>query len=73
MTLRQDADRIIKDALHSALPDTAVKKALGEIRFSGGRLVLVALGKAAWQMAKAAWEQVHKRQFLPEKQKFYQV
>ena len=55
-TLRQDADRIIKDALHAALPDTAVRKALGEIRFNEGRIILVSVGKAAWQMAKAAWD-----------------
>ena len=61
MALRQDADKIIKNALFAALPDTAVKKALGEIRFSGGKVVLVALGKAAWQMAKAAWDQAGER------------
>lgn len=61
MTLRDDADRIIKDALYAALPDTAVKKALGEIRFSAGKVVLVALGKAAWQMAKAAYDQAKDR------------
>ena len=61
MTLRQDADRIIKNALFAALPDTAVKKALGEIKFSEGKVVLVALGKAAWQMAKAAWDQAGSR------------
>ena len=61
MALRQDADRIIKNALFAALPDTAVKKALGEIKFSDGKVVLVALGKAAWQMAKAAWDQAGSR------------
>ncbi len=61
MTLRDDADRIIKDALYAALTDTAVKKALGEIRFSAGKVVLVALGKAAWQMAKAAYDQAKDR------------
>ena len=58
-TLRQDADRIIEAAIHAALPDTAVKKALKEIAFpEGGRLILVATGKAAWQMAKAAWDEI---------------
>ena len=61
MALRQDADKIIKNALFAALPDTAVKKALGEISFSEGKVVLVALGKAAWQMAKAAWDQAGER------------
>ena len=61
-TLRQDADRIIEAAIHAALPDTAVKKALKEIAFpEGGRLVLIATGKAAWQMAKAAWDEIGNR------------
>lgn len=54
MTIREDAKKIIDEALKSALPDTAVKKALKKLEVSGGKLVLVALGKAAWQMAKTA-------------------
>lgn len=34
-------------------PDTAVRRAVKEIEFSG-RVLLVAVGKASWQMAKAA-------------------
>ena len=41
-------------ALKAALPDTAVQKALAGAKFGPGRLVLVAAGKAAWQMAKTA-------------------
>lgn len=54
MSLRSDANKIIDSAITAALPDTAVKKALQELDFSGGRLLLVAIGKAAWFMAKAA-------------------
>lgn len=54
MSLRNDADRIISAALDAALPDTAVKKALEKADFGKGRLVLVAAGKAAWQMSKTA-------------------
>lgn len=54
MTLRNDAELIINNALHAAQPDTAVKKALKQADFGAGRLVLVAAGKAGWQMAKAA-------------------
>ena len=54
MTLRQDADYIIKKAMQAALPDEAVKKALSGQDFTGGRIRLVAIGKAGWQMAKAA-------------------
>ncbi len=54
MELRQDADRIMQAALKAALPDTAVAKALAGRTFDGGKLVLVATGKAAWQMASTA-------------------
>ena len=55
MPLRKDADQIIRAALLAAQPDTAVREALQDIRLDPqDRLILVALGKAAWQMAKAA-------------------
>lgn len=54
MTLRQDANHIIEKAIQSVLPDEAVKKALSQHEFSNGKLYVVAAGKAAWQMAKAA-------------------
>ena len=60
-SLRRDADTIIGNAISSALPDAAVKKALKEIIFGGGRIVLVAVGKAAWQMAEAATEEIGQR------------
>ena len=53
--LRAHADRIIRHAIHAVLPDAAVKRALEGQTFSG-RIILVAAGKAGWQMAKAAWE-----------------
>lgn len=56
MTLRQDADKIIASALHAAQPDTAVKKALEQAELGNGRLILIAAGKAAWQMAKAGYD-----------------
>ena len=51
--LRSDADKIISDAIHAVKPDEAVRRALEDADFSG-KVVLVAAGKAAWQMAKAA-------------------
>ena len=54
MNLRGDADAIIKECLAAVLPDAAVKKALAGHTFAAGRIVLVAVGKAAWQMARAA-------------------
>lgn len=51
--LRKQADRIIASAIDAVLPDAAVARALeGEV--FPGRVILVAAGKAAWQMAKAA-------------------
>ncbi len=61
MSLRTDAQRIMDAALKAALPDTAVVKALEAARFGPGRLVLVAAGKAAWQMAAAAVRQLGER------------
>ena len=54
MTLRQDADAIISASLKACLPDEAVAKALKGRDFGSGRVVMVAAGKAAWQMAKSA-------------------
>ena len=51
--LRQDADTIIQQAIRAVLPDEAVRRAL-EGRAFPGRVLLVAAGKAAWQMAHAA-------------------
>ena len=53
-SLRQNADKIINSSLNAVLPDRAVEKALEHFQGNGGRTVLVAAGKAAWQMAAAA-------------------
>ena len=52
--LRKDADRIISASLKAVLPDEAVQRALRAYQPRGGRTLLVAAGKAAWQMAAAA-------------------
>ena len=54
MTIREDARRIIDTSIRAVLPDAAVQRALEGFTPPAGRLVLVALGKAAWQMAAAA-------------------
>lgn len=51
--LRKDADRIVQQAIAGVLPDEAVRRAL-EGRTFPGRVLLVAAGKAAWQMASTA-------------------
>ena len=52
--LRADADAIIHEAIRAVLPDAAVRRALAGFAPGGGRVLLVAAGKAAWQMAHAA-------------------
>ena len=56
--LRADAQRIILSSLKAVLPDEAVARALKEFRPGKGRILLVAAGKAAWQMAKAAVDEL---------------
>ncbi len=53
MDLRGDAHRIINAAISAALPGAAVRAALGEMKIDGA-ITLVAVGKAAWEMAAAA-------------------
>ena len=52
-TLRNHADQIVREAIAAVQPDAAVQRALQHMEFPG-RVLLVAAGKAAWQMAKAA-------------------
>lgn len=52
-SVREDARRIIEQSLQAVLPDRAVRRALEQYH-APGRTILVAAGKAAWQMAKAA-------------------
>ena len=53
LKLRADANAIIQTAINAVMPDEAVARALSGKQFTG-RVILVAAGKAAWQMAKAA-------------------
>ena len=51
--LRAQANAIIAASINAVKPDEAVSRALKDKEFPG-RVILVAAGKAAWQMAKAA-------------------
>lgn len=51
--LRQDAQWIARQAIAAVKPDAAVERALKQVTLTG-RVYLVAVGKAAWQMAAAA-------------------
>ena len=57
--LREDAMKIVKQAINAVLPEAAVREALARedfaaLRKRGGRVVVAAIGKAAWRMARAA-------------------
>jgi glycerate 2-kinase len=64
--VRDDAMKAALKAIEAVLPENAVKEALRDERFltrldGGGRIVLAAIGKAAWRMAKAAAEALGSR------------
>lgn len=60
--MNHDAQQIMNAALRDAMPGAAVRQALKTIRFhEKGRLIVVAAGKAAWEMARAATEQLRER------------
>ena len=53
--LRAHADKIVAASIKAVQPDEAVSRALAGQIFTG-RVLLVSAGKAAWQMAKAAYD-----------------
>ena len=59
--MRHDADIILRHALSACLPDTAVRRALEGRAFPRGRVIPIAVGKAAWQMARCAVEVLGER------------
>ena len=61
MSLRNDCDTIVKEAIAQVRPDAAVARALAGRTFGPGRLILVAVGKAAWSMADAAWKSLERK------------
>ena len=52
--LRRQADEIIAASIAAVMPDEAVYRALEKFRPGNGRILIVAAGKAAWQMTSAA-------------------
>ena len=58
-TILSDAKKIISDSIHASLPDEAVKKAICGKRFAfEGKVIVISIGKAAWNMAKAAADNI---------------
>lgn len=59
MNIISDAKKIIQTAIQASLPDQAVKKAINGKTFEfKGKVIVIAIGKAAWNMAKAAAENI---------------
>ena len=53
-SITQDARQIIRASIDAVLPDAAVERALAQ-HTAGRPVTLIALGKAAWRMADAAY------------------
>lgn len=52
--MRKDCERIVRAAIAAVQPDEAVRRALEGRDFGEGKLLVIAVGKAAWAMANAA-------------------
>lgn len=55
-SFREEAKRICQYAIQASRPDVAVRTILAGMKFGEGRLVLIAVGKAAWAMADTAYQ-----------------
>ena len=60
MNVLDDAHLIIKEAIDRAMPDNAVKAALGSVSLPH-KVRLVAIGKAGYQMARTAYDHLGSR------------
>ena len=56
--LRKDAEAIVSASIAAVLPEQAVRRALSGVMPGKGKTLLIAAGKAAWRMAKAAQAEV---------------
>ncbi len=52
--MRRDCERIVRAAISAVQPESAVRRALSGRSFGAGKLLVIAVGKAAWTMAHAA-------------------
>ena len=52
--MRKDCDRIVRAAIAAVQPEEAVRRALAGRSFGQGKILVIAVGKAAWTMARAA-------------------
>ena len=61
LQVNTDARMIMEAALRDAMSGEAVRNALDKINLCGGRLIVVAAGKAAWEMGRAAYDSLGER------------
>ena len=54
MELKRVAESICRNAVLHSLPDVAVQRALSELPVRGKRTIVIAVGKAGWEMGSAA-------------------
>ena len=54
MTLKEELRAIAREVIAESLPDAAVRRALAGLPAARGKTLVVSVGKAGWQMAKAA-------------------
>ncbi len=59
--LRRDAEQIYSAAIRSCLPGESLRAIFETLQFGSGRLVVAAVGKAAWTMADTAREELGNR------------
>lgn len=59
--LREDAKKIYESAIKASLPDAAVRLHLDNLALGSGKLIIIAVGKAAWPMANAALQTLNGR------------
>ena len=59
--LKKDAAKIIRESLSSALPGKNVRELLFQADVGTGKLIVIAVGKAAYKMAEAAYDVLRDR------------
>lgn len=59
-SLKDDVLKIVDEAIRSVLPENTVVETLNRLQLTG-KIILVAIGKAAWRMAKAAKDVLDKQ------------
>ena len=59
--MKNDVEYIVKKSIEAVLPEAAVERALEDMPAPEGRLIMVAIGKAAYRMGKCACEKLKGR------------